>query len=323
MATTTFSISGTISGTTSGLDQQVSAFLSHLRSERGLATNTVNAYRADLIQLTAILTKSSRSLNWARLTEGRLQDYTIELVDRGYTQSSVARKIAAVRSFFQFLAEEGEIAKSPANKLRARRQGRPLPDVLTEENVVAILKAASEGAGAEGVRDRAMLELTYAAGLRVSEVVGPTGVELSSLNLDDGWVRVLGKGSKERVVPLYPGITERLRYFICEARPVLVARGDSSRGAPRAVFLNAQGRPLTRQGLWLALQRAVAVSGVTMKVTPHTLRHSFATHLLRGGASLRHVQELLGHASIATTQIYTHLTDDQVRRVFDNAHPRA
>jgi integrase/recombinase XerD len=168
-----------------------------------------------------------------------------------------------------------------------------------------------------------MLELTYAAGLRVSEVVGPNGIELASLNLDDDWVRVLGKGSKERVVPLYPAITERLRYFIREARPVLAARGDSRRAAPRAVFLNAQGRPLTRQGFWLALQRAVAVSGVTMKVTPHTLRHSFATHLLRGGASLRHVQELLGHASIATTQIYTHLTDDQVRRVFDHAHPRA
>jgi integrase/recombinase XerD len=235
----------------------------------------------------------------------------------------VARKIAAVRSFFQFLAEEGEITTSPAAKLKARHQGRSLPDVLDEEAVVALLKAASEGPGVEGVRDRAMLELTYAAGLRVSEVVGPTGIDLSSLNLDDGWVRVLGKGSKERVVPLYPGIAERLRYFIHEARPVLMARGDSRRAAPRAVFLNAQGRPLTRQGYWLVLKWAVAASGITTKVSPHTLRHSFATHLLRGGASLRHVQELLGHASIATTQIYTHLTDDHVRRVFDHAHPRA
>ena len=308
------------------LDNQVAGFLSHLRSERGLATNTVNAYRADLVQLTEILTKGSRTAQgprWDRVTERRLQDYTVSLVDSGYTSASVARKIAAVRSFFQFLAEEGDITTSPAGKLKARRQGRSLPGVLDEEAVVALLKAASEGPGAEGVRDRAMLELTYAAGLRVSEVVGPTGIDLSSLNLDDGWVRVLGKGSKERIVPLYPGIAERLRYFIREARPVLMARGDSRRAAPRAVFLNAQGRPLTRQGYWLVLNRAVAASSITTKVSPHTLRHSFATHLLRGGASLRHVQELLGHASIATTQIYTHLTDDQVRRVFDHAHPRA
>ena len=304
-------------------DHQVAVFLSHLRSERGLAANTVNAYRADLDQLTTLLSQRAPSVRWDRVSERRLQDYASELVHRGYTQSSVARKIAAVRSFFQFLAEEGEIVKSPADTLKARRQGRPLPDVLTEEGVVALLKAASAGPGAEGVRDRAMLELTYAAGLRVSEVVGPTGIDLSSLNLEDGWVRVVGKGSKERVVPLYPGIAERLRYFIREARPVLAARGDHHRAAPRAVFLNARGQPLTRQGYWLALKRAAAASGAAANVTPHTLRHSFATHLLRGGASLRHVQELLGHASIATTQIYTHLSDDQVRRVFDRAHPRA
>jgi integrase/recombinase XerD len=303
--------------------QRVTEFLSHLRSERGLSTNTVNAYRADLQQLCSIIGKRSRDIRWDRVTEGRLQDYAVALVDYGYTQASVARKIAAVRSFFQFLAEEGVITKSPADKLKARRTGRPLPDVLSEEAMVALLQAASEGPGAEGVRDRAMLELTYAAGLRVSEVVGPTGVDLSNLNLDDGWVRVLGKGSKERVVPLYPGIVERLRYFIREARPTLVARADRRRGEPRAVFLNSRGQPLTRQGFWLALNRSVAAAGVTTKVTPHTLRHSFATHLLRGGASLRHVQELLGHANIATTQIYTHLTDDQVRRVFESAHPRA
>jgi integrase/recombinase XerD len=312
--------------TSRSVDNQLEVFLSHLRSERGLAANTVNAYRADLVQLRDILIKgfnTAQDLKWDCVTERQLQDYTTSLVDIGYTSTSVARKVAAVRSFFQFLAEEGDITTSPAIKLRARRQGRSLPDVLDEESVVALLKAASEAPGAEGIRDRAMLELTYAAGLRVSEVVGPTGLELSSIHLDDGWVRVLGKGSKERIVPLYPGIAERLRYFIHQARPVLMARGDSRRAAARAVFLNAQGQPLTRQGYWLILKRALAASSITTHVSPHTLRHSFATHLLRGGASLRHVQELLGHASIATTQIYTHLTDDQVRRVFDHAHPRA
>ncbi len=313
----------TAAKTTSPLDPMIATFLSHLRSERSLATNTISAYRADLLQLAAVLNTQSREVRWERVSERRLQDYAVNLVGHGYTHASVARKIAATRSFFQFLAEEGTITKSPADKLKVRRQGSSLPDVLTEDAVVAILKAASEEPGPEGVRDRVMFEVTYAAGLRVSEVVGPTGIELSSLNLNDCTVRVLGKGSKERVVPLYPGIAEQLRYFIREARPLLEARGLSRRTSQLAVFLNAQGRPLTRQGYWLALKRTVAASGVTTKVTPHTLRHSFATHLLRGGASLRHVQELLGHSNIATTQIYTHLTDDQVRRAFDRAHPRA
>lgn len=304
-------------------DHQVSVFLSHLRSERGLTANTVNGYRADLEQLAAALKQRAQSVRWERVSESRLQDYITTLVYSGYTQSSVARKIAAVRSFFQFLAEEGEIPKSPADTLKAKRQGRPLPDVLSEEAVVALLKATSEEPGAKGIRDRVMLELTYAAGLRVSEIVGPTGIDLSNLNLEEGWVRVLGKGSKERVVPLYPGITERLRNYIREARPILIAQSPRSRTTPRAVFVNAHGQPLTRQGYWFALKRAVNVSGITTRVTPHTLRHSFATHLLHGGASLRHVQELLGHASIATTQIYTHLSNDQIRRGFDNAHPRA
>jgi integrase/recombinase XerD len=168
-----------------------------------------------------------------------------------------------------------------------------------------------------------MIELTYAAGLRVSEVVGPTGVELGGLGLDDGWVRVMGKGSKERMVPLYPGIVARLKHYVREARPQLAGRGDRRRRPSPAVFLNARGKPLTRQGYWLVLKRCAAVAGIETRLSPHTLRHSFATHLLRGGAPLRHVQELLGHASIATTQIYTHLTDDQVRKVFEGAHPRA
>jgi integrase/recombinase XerD len=308
--------------TTPTPDAQVAAFLSHLRSERGLAPNTVSAYRSDLAQLAGVLWKRLVELNWARVTSRRLEDYTFALVDQGYGRASIARKIATTRSFFQFLAEEDVINRSPADRLRVRRAGRSLPNVLSELDVVAILEASGTGPGPERVRDRAMVELTYAAGLRVSEVVGDSGVELSRLNLDDGWVRVLGKGSKERVVPLYPGIVDRLRSYIREARPLLGAKAQR-RAGPRALFLNARGKPLTRQGYWLVLRQAVAVSGVAGRVTPHTLRHSFATHLLRGGASLRHVQELLGHATIATTQIYTHLTDDQVRQAFESAHPRA
>lgn len=304
-------------------DPQVLAFLSHLRSERGLSPNTVAAYRNDLGQLASMLRKGSTEVRWDKVSERRLEDYAVDLVNQGYTQTSVARKIASVRSYFQFLAEEGEIAKSPAARLQARRPGRSLPDVLSERQVVDLLRTAGHGGTPEAIRDRAMLELTYAAGLRVSEVVGPTGIELASLSLDDGWVRVLGKGSKERVVPLYPGITEIVRHYIREARPQLAAHAKRRGPVPRALFLNAHGRPLTRQGYWLVLKRAAAEAGIAANVTPHTLRHSFATHLLRGGASLRHVQELLGHASISTTQVYTHLAGDEIQRAFEKAHPRA
>ena len=305
------------------VDDQVAAFLSHLRSERALAANTVSAYRSDLAQLCGVVRGDSPGVRWERVSERSLQDFAIDLADRRYSLATVARKIAAVRSFFQFMAEEGVVGRNPAERLQARRPGRPLPNVLSEQEMVRLLEASSAHPGPEGLRDRAMLELTYAAGLRVSEVVGPTGVELAGLSLDDGWVRVLGKGSKERVVPLYPGITGRVRSYLREARPALARRNRRDRREPRALFLNARGSPLTRQGYWLVLRRCAAEADLHGRVTPHTLRHSFATHLLHGGASLRHVQELLGHASIATTQIYTHLTDDQVRTAFESAHPRA
>lgn len=307
-------------------DQLLDAFLSHLRAERGLSPNTVTAYRADLAQLVeAVRDGQPRAgpIDWSRVTPRALEEYAARLREAGYAASTTARKLAAIRSFFRFLAEEAVVARTPAEQLRAPRPGRPLPNVLSEDEVLALLDAAEAKPGPESARDRAMLELTYAAGLRVSEVVGPVGLDLAALSLDQGWVRVLGKGSKERLVPLYPGIVERLRDYLREARPLLVARGRSARGRSTALFPNARGRPLTRQGYWLILKRCAARTGVHTKLSPHTLRHSFATHLLRGGAPLRHVQELLGHASISTTQVYTHLTDTQVREAFAKAHPRA
>lgn len=304
-----------------GADEHVDSFLRHLRAERGLSPNTVAAYRSDLAQLAAALSRSGPE-RWDAVTPEWLERYAIRLRAREYADASAARKLAAVRSFFRFLAEEGVVARSPAEALRARRPGRPLPDVLTEEEVVALLKAAEAAPGPAGARDRAMLELTYAAGLRVSEVVGPQGVHVGSVNVEQGWVRVLGKGSKERVVPLYPAIGERVRRYVVEARPQLLHTRPGTRPSS-ALFLNARGAPLTRQGYWLLLKAHARRAGILTRLTPHTLRHSFATHLLRGGASLRHVQELLGHANIATTQVYTHLTDDEVREAYDAAHPRA
>lgn len=310
-------------GNESGTDQQIEAFLSHLRAERAFSANTIAAYRSDLAQVRAVLGDRQGGVRWASVSERDMEDLRLEWGRSEYAETSLARKLAAVRSFFRFLLEEGAIDVNPAEQVQVRRPRRSLPGVLTQQEIVRLLRAASERPGPEGVRDRAMLELTYAAGLRVSEVVGPQGIELGSLNLEAGWVRVQGKGAKERLAPVYYGAAQLLREYAADARPQLLAHARRRLRTTSALFLNARGGPLTRQGYWLALKRAGARAGISRKLTPHTLRHSFATHLLRGGASLRHVQELLGHATISTTQVYTHLTDRQVREAFERAHPRA
>ncbi|MCY4581377.1 MAG: tyrosine recombinase [Chloroflexi bacterium] len=304
-------------------DQQIEAFLSHLRAERGFSVHTVAAYRSDLAQLQEALVGGDSDVRWADVTQRDMEDARLSLGEQGYSSTSLARKVAAVRSFFRFLLEEGAIDANPAERMQTRRPSRTLPDVLTERDVVRLLQAASERPGAEGVRDRVMLELTYAAGLRVSEVVGPQGLGLSALSLDGGWVRVYGKGGKERLAPVYQGIVRQITSYVQHVRPQLLSHAKRRGPVPSALFLNANGYPMTRQGYWFVLKKAAARAEIPQRLTPHTLRHSFATHLLHGGAPLRHVQELLGHASIATTQIYTHLTDSQVREAFEHAHPRA
>ncbi len=307
-------------------DQQVDAFLSHLRAERALSPNTIDAYRNDLAQLVETLTKDASSRDgvaWDKLGVKAVEEYGVSLQSMGYAQSTVARKTGAIRSLFRFLLEEGIIQQNLAEDLRARRPGRSLPTVLSEEDVVALLQATNATPAPAGLRDRAMLELAYAAGLRVSEVVGELGITEADLDLERGWVRCMGKGAKERQVPIYPGMVEVLQRYIKDARPALRAKAANRRvaGVP-TLFLNNRGLPLSRQGFWLILKRYAVKAGIA-KVSPHTLRHTFATHLLKGGASLRHVQVMLGHANIATTQIYTHLSNDYVREVFDSAHPRA
>lgn len=307
-------------------DQQVEAFLGHLRAERALSSNTIDAYRNDLAQLVETLTKDASSRDgvaWDKLDIKAVEEYGVALQSMGYAQSTVARKTGAIRSLFRFLLEEGVVQRNLAEDLRARRPGRSLPVVLSEDDVVALLQATNATPAPVGLRDRAMLELAYAAGLRVSEVVGELGITEADLDLERGWVRCMGKGAKERQVPIYPGMVDVLNRYIKDARPVLRAKGAGRQAASApALFLNNRGLPLTRQGFWLILKRYAVKAGIA-KVSPHTLRHTFATHLLKGGASLRHVQVMLGHANIATTQIYTHLSDDYVRQVFDNTHPRA
>ena len=296
----------------------IDSFLSYMTVERGISANTVAAYRNDLNQLARYL--KGRGLlqtgghPWGLVNGPVLADYVLWLHDKGYSDTTRARKVASARSMFGFLMEEGLITQDPSEGLGSPRIGRSLPEVLTIDQVERLL-AAPGGDGPEVRRDRAMLELLYASGLRVSELVS---LDLEDIDLEQGFVRCFGKGGKERQVPLHPQALDLIDDYIQRSRPAL-----SNKGSGAAMFLNRRGDRMTRQGFWLLLKGHAERAGITGKITPHTLRHSFATHLLRGGAPLRHVQELLGHSSITTTQVYTHLTSEHVRSEYEKAHPRA
>ena len=296
----------------------INSFLSYMTVERGISANTVAAYRNDLNQLARYL-KGQGLLQagahpWGLVNGPVLADYVLWLHDQGYSDTTRARKVASARSMFGFLMEEGLITQDPSESVGSPRIGRSLPEVLTIDQVERLL-AAPGGDGPEVRRDRAMLELLYASGLRVSELVS---LDLEDIDLEQGFVRCFGKGGKERQVPLHPQALDVIDDYIRQSRPAL-----SNKESGEAMFLNRRGDRMTRQGFWLLLKSHAERAGLTGKITPHTLRHSFATHLLRGGAPLRHVQELLGHSSIMTTQVYTHLTSEHVRSEYEKAHPRA
>ena len=295
--------------------QRIEGFLDYMTVERGVSPNTVAAYRADLTQMREFLeSRADETTTWGDVDDGAVSEYVLHLSERGYSGSSRARKIACAKSFFSFLLEEGAVDRDPTGNVGSPRLGRTLPEVLTEQEATALLDA-SGGDAPEAKRDHAMMELLYATGMRVSELVS---LDLDDVSLDEGYVRCVGKGSKERLVPVHPVAVEVVETYLKEARGRL-----KSGGSGQAVFLNRRGERLTRQGFWTILKRLALKVGIDAKTTPHTLRHTFATHLLRGGAPLRHVQELLGHSNIATTQIYTHLTTEYVRSEYEKAHPRA
>ena len=283
----------------------VDSFIDYMSVERNASPNTLDAYRNDLYQLTDYLIDECGVLNgdWKSVDGDALRRYLLRLHELGYSDATRARKVASARSLFGFLLEEGHISRDPTEYISSSRLGRTLPDTLSVEEIERLLASASSDDSPEAIRDRTMLELLYATGMRVSELVA---LDVESLDLDQGSVRCFGKGSKERVVPIHPRAVRYLRSYLEEARPQM--SGKSSGGS---LFLNHRGDRLSRQGLWLILKKYVRRANITRKLTPHTLRHSFATHLLQGGAPLRHVQELLGHASITTTQVYTHLTSEQ------------
>lgn len=295
---------------------ELESFINYLSVERGHSGHTLSAYRNDLSSLHVFLVENDKSgSHWNNVSESDIRSYLLDLDERGYASSTKSRKIAAVKSFFKFLHQEQIIDENPLTDVRQPKAGQSLPKALTIEEVDLLLDAASDTDTAEEARDIAMVELMYAAGLRVSELVG---LDLRDVDLDAGIVRTIGKGSKERVIPIYESAVESIAEYITYSRSAHIR--DTSE---EALFLNRRGTRLTRQAYWLRLNKLAIKVGISSKITPHMLRHSFATHLLHGGASLRHVQELLGHSSIATTQIYTHLSNDHVRSEYAKAHPRA
>ena len=306
------------------MERTVSSFLQHLLVEKGFSQNTCDAYRNDLNQFLEFLGRQGlgpadgkSACDWTRVDIDTLNQYIADLRDRkGYRNATTARKVASVKSFFGFMAENGIIIEDPTESLGTPKVGRALPKFLTEDEITKLLEVSCKPGTNEGHRDAVIMELLYATGLRVGELVS---LNVGDVNTEESYIRCLGKGSKERIVHLYPKALQELMKYMQQARLGLLG----SRKQEPALFVNHRGERLTRQWIWSILKNYAQAAGIQSSITPHTLRHSFATHLLQNGASLRHVQELLGHSSISTTQVYTHLTSPYVREEYEKSHPRA
>ncbi len=297
----------------------VDAYLDHLAVERGLAVNTLLSYRRDLGRYLDVLAALGRE-RLAEVTEADVSAFLSALRTGDdehppLSASSAGRAVVAARGLHRFAVREGWASHDPARDVRPPAPARRLPKAITVEQVGALLDAP-DPATPLGLRDRALLELLYGTGARISEAVG---LAVDDLDRGEGLVRLDGKGGKQRIVPVGSFAARAVEAYLVRARPLLAAAG---KGTP-ALLLNARGGRLSRQSAWTVLQAAVARAGLTVEVSPHTLRHSFATHLLDGGADVRVVQELLGHASVTTTQIYTLVTVDRLREVYATTHPRA
>lgn len=291
----------------------IEQFSYYLTVEKGLARNTIDSYRRDLNNFFAFLTRekiaSPREVNRDQITR-----YLLGLKETGRAPSTISRNVASIRSFFCFLVQEDLIQDNPSQLVKAPRIEKKLPRVLTAREVDRLLQQPRED-GQAGSRDKAMLELLYASGIRVSELVS---LNVTDFSPEAGFLRCRGKGMKERIVPIGSMAVKYVREYIGGCRQRMLKRGEE-----KALFLNHHGRRLTRQGFWKILKKYVRQSQLNGEVTPHTLRHSFATHLIENGADLRSVQEMLGHSDISTTQIYTQITRRKIREIYDKTHPRA
>jgi integrase/recombinase XerD len=292
-------------------------FLAYLELERGLSRNTLEAYRSDLLQYGEFLDR--RGLEATEASHGEIAEFLSELAAGNGERpplgpSTLARKVACLRSFYRHLRREDTIEHDPTAELRGPRKTQRLPRVLSRDQVLRLL-SQPRGTEPRALRDRALLELMYACGLRSSEAVG---LELADVDLDEGILCARGKGAKERLVPIGSEAVGALRAYCARGRPPLLGNGRATR-----LFLNHHGGMLTRQGLYKIVQAHARGAGLEQKMSPHTLRHTFATHLLAGGCDLRSLQEMLGHADLATTQIYTHLSAERLKDAYFSAHPRA
>jgi integrase/recombinase XerD len=300
--------------------EHVATFIEHLRAEKGFSLNTISAYQNDLGQLCSFVEELNGQLYPVESDEPRpllnrdqVVRFVLHLREREYAPTTVARKIAAVKSFCHFLEQEGILGEDPTLHVDSPRVTKYLPRAASVSEIERLL-AQLDGDGPAALRDRAMLELLYATGMRVSELVS---LNLSDLHMHEEVVQCRGKGDKQRQIPFGGKARQAVEGYLANGRPPLLGRREHE-----ALFLNHHGERLTRQGFWLIIKAYARQAGIE-KITPHTLRHSFATHLLSNGADLRSVQELLGHSSIATTQVYTHVADGRLRTVYDEAHPRA
>ncbi len=293
------------------LKSYIDQFIHHLAVERGLSDNTLSSYLCDLNSFFNFMEEKIKAPQ--ELTNGHILDYIIFLRNDEKAPSTVSRHIAALKSFFQFLLIENVISENPVGDMETPKLAKKLPQVLTVEEVEHLLGQPLTSTPA-GIRDKSMFETLYAAGLRVSELVS---LNVGDIDMESGYVRCMGKGFKERIVPVGSIARHYLELYLKQGRNKIIKNNNE-----RALFLNHLGNRLTRQGFWKILKKYSKSAGIK-NITPHTFRHSFATHLLENGADLRAVQEMLGHADIATTQIYTHLTQKRIHEVYNNTHPRA
>jgi integrase/recombinase XerD len=305
------------------LERVVTGYLDHLTVERGLAANTIASYRRDLRRYTAYLAAAGvRSLR--EIAESDVSGFLSALRQGDdehppLSATSAARAVVAVRGLHRFALLDGLVPDDVAHEVRPPTPARRLPKAVPVESVVALIEAAGAVEGPRGLRDRALLELLYGTGARISEAVG---LAVDDVDRGPAVVRLAGKGGKQRVVPVGSYALRAVEEYLVRARPALAANGKGGvRGG--ALFLNVRGGPLSRQSAWAILRSAAERAGISVEISPHTLRHSFATHLLDGGADVRVVQELLGHASVTTTQVYTLVTVDRLREVYATSHPRA
>lgn len=297
------------------MELHIKDFTHFLLVEKGLAQNTIVSYERDLKSYTKYLKKVEKITNLQEIQRIHIVHFLTFLKEQGKSAKTLARHIASIRAFHQFLLRDKAVDDDPTVHLETPKQERSLPKVLNLQEVEQLLEAP-KGDNHFGLRDKAMLEVLYATGIRISELIG---LNSGDVHITMGFVRCIGKGNKERIIPIGKSAVEAVQKYLDEGRPSFI----SKKHRDDALFLNHHGKRMTRQGFWKILKRLASEAGISKELTPHTLRHSFATHLLENGADLRAVQEMLGHADISTTQIYTHVTKTRLKDVYKQYHPRA